>query len=101
MSTTPLVPGMIIGGVLISVLGAGSTVVLEEKQPSVKSVSRDFIIGSIMMLMILQLLPESSSSFIQWVLGLVPLSLFSKLHTGGGVTDIIDNMEVKVGVPRF
>jgi len=88
---------MIIGGVVISTLGAGSTYFLEEKKPSVKSVGRDFIIGSIMVMMILQLLPESSTYLIEFILSLVPLSLFSAAKEGGGDMD----MEVKVGVPRF
>jgi hypothetical protein len=87
---------MIIGGVVISSLGAGSTYFLEEKMPTVKSVGRDFIIGAIMVMMIIQLLPESSAFLIQYVLSLVPLSLLSKVQTGGE-----PDMEVKVGVPRF
>jgi hypothetical protein len=97
MSTSPLVPGMIIGGVVISCLGAGSTYLLEEKKPSIKSVGRDFIIGAIMVMMILQLLPESSTYLIEYVLSLIPLSLASTAKIGGGETEV----EVKVGVPRF
>ena len=99
MSTPPLIPGMVIGGIVISSIGAGSTYFLEEKKPSMKSVGRDFIIGAIMVMMILQLLPESSTFLIEYILALVPLSLFSgaKSEVGGGETD----MEVKVGVPRF
>lgn len=92
MST--LVPGMIIGGVLISSLGAGSTYFLEEKKPTVKSLGRDFIIGAIMVMMILQLLPESASFIIEYIISLVPLSLKA-------ATEVVDDMEVKVGVPRF
>jgi hypothetical protein len=99
MSTTALVPGMIIGGVFISALGAGSTLVLEEKQPTLKSLSRDFIIGSLMMMMVLQLLPESTTSMVQWLLGLVPMSLFNRLQAGGA--EQVDGVEVKVGVPKF
>ena len=93
--SAPLVPGMIIGGILISGLGAGSTYFLEEKKPSAKSLMRDFIIGAIMVMMILQLLPESSSFLIEYVMALVPLSLVKSVQTGG------ESMEVKVGVPRF
>lgn len=96
MSTTLLVPGMIIGGVVISSIGAGSTYFLEEKHPSFKSLARDFIIGAIMVMMILQLLPESSSFLIEYLMALVPLSLFKTVQTGGE-----SDMEVKVGVPRF
>lgn len=101
MSTTPLLPGMVIGGVIISALGAGSTYFLEEKPPTGKSIARDFIIGSIMVMMILQLLPESSTYLIEYIMGLVPLSLFSMAKLGGGGSVETDTMEVKVGVPRF
>ena len=100
MSQTPLVSGMILGGVVISALGAASTKFLEEKNPSAKSLGRDFIIGAVMVAMIIQLLPESSTSVIEFVLKLVPLTLFAK-----GQTEIVesrgDELEVKVGVPRF
>jgi hypothetical protein len=104
MEQPPLVSGMVLGGVLISALGAGSSLFLEEKKPSVKSVSRDFIIGAIMVALIIQLLPDSSTTVIQFLLGLVPASLLS----GGGAAVAAatsdtsgDDMEVKVGVPRF
>lgn len=99
MSTSALVPGMIIGGVFISALGAGSTLALEEKQPTLKSLSRDFIIGSVMMMMVLQLLPESTTSMVQWVLGLIPMALFNRVQAGGA--EQVDSLEVKVGVPKF
>ena len=72
----PLMTGMALGGVLISAMGAGSTLFLEKKQPSGKSVMRDFIIGAIMVAFIMQLLPESSTAVIQMLLSLVPVALF-------------------------
>jgi hypothetical protein len=109
MEQPPLVSGMILGGVLISALGAGSSLFLEEKKPSVKSISRDFIIGAIMVALIIQLLPDSSTTVIQFLLGLVPASLLSSSISTGGSRDRAasssesssDDMEVKVGVPRF
>jgi hypothetical protein len=96
MSMNALVPGMVLGGVIIASLGAGTTYYLEEKQPSTKTVARDFIIGAIMMMMILQLLPESAEFMVSSVLSLVPLSLFTKAQAAEE-----DTMEVKVGVPNF
>jgi len=96
MSMNAFVPGMVLGGVIIASLGAGTTYYLEEKDPSFKTVARDFIIGAIMMMMILQLLPESAEYMIGSVLSLAPLSLFAKEQAGGE-----DLMEVKVGVPKF
>lgn len=118
MSQVPLTSGMILGGVLISALGAGSTIFIEEKKPSVKTLSRDFIIGAIMVAMIIQLLPESSTTVIEYLLKLVPLTLFTGAAGAGGSSDgplaaftqiggdsgaaaAADEMEVKVGVPRF
>jgi hypothetical protein len=50
-----------------------------------------------MVMMILQLLPESSTYLIEYILALIPLSLASTATSGGGDTGV----EVKVGVPRF
>jgi hypothetical protein len=102
----PLMAGMALGGVVISALGAGSTVFVEEKKPSFKSVTRDFIIGAIMVALIIQLLPESATTVIQFALSLAPLSLFQ----GGGAAGALGTLssgtgaseeEVKVGVPSF
>ena len=100
MSQSPLVAGMVLGGVVISSLGAASTQFIEEKNPTAKSLGRDFIIGAIMVAMIMQLLPESSSSIVEFIMGLVPLALFSSQKTE--IVEAVSNeMEVKVGVPRF
>jgi hypothetical protein len=108
----PLMAGMALGGVVISALGAGSTVFVEEKKPSFKSLARDFIIGAIMVALIIQLLPESATTVIQFALSLAPLSLF---QSGGGAAGATWSLpqalsggatgaseeEVKVGVPSF
>jgi hypothetical protein len=53
-----------------------------------------------MVAMIMQLLPESSSSVVEFIMGLVPLALFSSQKTE--IVEAVSNeMEVKVGVPRF
>lgn len=102
MSQTPLVTGMILGGVVISALGAASSHFVENKNPTVKSLSRDFIIGGVMVLMIMQLLPESSTSIIEFLLTLVPLTLFTASKPEvEEVVKIVEEVEVKVGVPKF
>jgi len=86
--------GIIIGGTLISALGALSTYNVENKKPTMKSITRDFIIGSVLFLLIMQILPESSSSMIQYVTSLVPSSL-PTLSTS------VDDMDIQVGIPKF
>ena len=97
MSSSTLFTGMFLGGVIISCIGAASTYYLEEKAPSAKSLTRDFIIGAAMLAMILQLLPESSEYMIQYVLSLLPLSMLKTIQTRNVESDV----EVKLGVPNF
>ena len=110
-TTGSLLTGMALGGAVIAALGAGSTMYVEEKKPSAKSLSRDFIIGAVMVAMIMQLLPESTTSVIQYLLALAPLSLFKSAPAaiaesaeaafGVGAAAGGDDLEVKVGVPKF
>jgi RsiW-degrading membrane proteinase PrsW (M82 family) len=83
--------GLLFGGVIISLLGALSTYTVEKKKPTMKSVIRDFIIGSVLFLLIMQLLPESSESLISYILSFVALPVVSSY----------DDMEIQVGVPQF
>lgn len=83
--------GVLFGGSLITSLGAISTYTLEKKQPTLKSVTRDFIIGSVLFLLIMQLLPESSSSLLKYLIG---------LFTFASVTSS-DDIEIQVGIPKF
>jgi hypothetical protein len=97
MSSSTLFTGMLLGGGIISCIGAASTYYLEEKAPSAKSLTRDFIIGAAMIAMILQLLPESSEYLIQYTLNLLPLTMLKTIQTGNVESDV----EVKLGVPKF
>lgn len=103
-AAAPLVPGMLLGGVVIASVGAGGTLFLEKKNPTPKSLVRDFLIGAIMVAMIMQILPESSSSLITGLLSLVPstTALLSTAQKGGDAKSSgSDEMEVKVGIPKF
>ena len=86
--------GILIGGSLISALGALSAYNIENKKPTIKSISRDFIIGSVLFLLIMQLLPESSSYMIQYITSLIT----SGLPT---ISTSVDDMDIQVGIPTF
>ena len=86
--------GMLLGGIVLSVIGSGSAFLLEKKAPTAKGVVRDFLIGAIMVAFIMQLLPESAGSIISSVMAWAPLSAVS-------LAPSIDDMEVQVGVPKF
>ena len=85
--------GIIIGGSVISALGALSTYNLENKKPTMKSLSRDFIIGSVIFLLIMQLLPESSLYIINYIKSvIIPLPLPSS---------VVEDLDIQVGLPKF
>ena len=88
--------GIVLGGAIISSLGALSTYTMEEKAPTIKSVSRDFIIGSILFCFILYLLPESTKNVLTYVTSLLALT-----KTLSPISSIEDAIEVEVGIPKF
>lgn len=93
--------GAALGGTTMSVLSAVGTAVLEKKKPTPKTLARDFILGAVLLVMILQLLPESTGRLIGYV-----TSLFAVPAALGALPSIVapaasDDIEVKVGVPRF
>jgi RsiW-degrading membrane proteinase PrsW (M82 family) len=90
-----LVVGILFGGALISSLGAISNYSLEKKQPTMKSVARDFIIGSVLFLLIMQLLPESSASLLSYI---TSLSFVSAIPSMGSP---VEDLDIQVGLPQF
>jgi hypothetical protein len=94
-----LAAGIAIGGVTIAGVGAASTYYMDNKKPSIKSVMRDFIIGAVLVLLLIQLLPDS----IQQIASFLP-SVPSVATMVGGATETVaasTDMEIQVGVPGF
>ena len=87
---------MAIGGITLSALGAGSTVLIEKGTPGPKGLFRDFLIGAILVAFIMQLLPESATSLIKNIMTFAPASLAAIKMSGGSGDE-----EVQVGVPKF
>jgi hypothetical protein len=97
------VAGALLGGTTMSVLSAAGTLALEKKKPTPKTLARDFILGAILLLFILQLLPESTGKLISYVTSLVavPTVLAAAMPSMSAAAALSDDVEVKVGVPRF
>jgi len=107
--------GGIGSGVFISGLSAGGMWLLENKKPTAKTVGRDFILGGILFFILLQLLPESTMNLLTSIVAFVPVATASAAATvavaeGGSYENVIetltgaassDEVEVRVGVPRF
>lgn len=95
-TSSQLVIGMIIGGSIISSVGAAATYYTQNEKPKFKGIMRDFIIGAILILVLLQLIPDSMGTFFTGVQDAVSSTL--PLLKGGG--DVPD-MELQTGVPGF
>lgn len=92
--STSMFASMGIGGLLISGVGAASMYAMEKKKPTLKSTLRDFIIGAILVLFVLQLLPDSAQTIVDTFGGGVGTLLNTVIETTG-------DMEIQVGVPKF
>ena len=101
--------GAIGSGAFISSLSAGGMWLIENKKPTVKTISRDFILGGILFFIFLQLIPESTMALLAGLMVIIP-----KMSGGGAIEpNIVDNIvetltsvpldevEVRIGVPRF
>jgi hypothetical protein len=110
----PVWIGPVLGGISLMTISAASSFYVENTLPAPKLLARDFILGAILLSIIMQVLPESTSHLIQFICGLVAFRLPSPSVGGGGenstnsaaltsTMSIIESIEpeVKVGVPSF
>jgi hypothetical protein len=51
--------GIVAGGVLISMLGGFAEYMREKEMPGYKSLVRDFLIGAVLVIFLLQIMPDS------------------------------------------
>lgn len=95
--------GMFIGGLVISFLGSVGEYMREKSLPKPKAVARDFIIGAVLVVFLMQILPESMTSLLSYVPTLDNLT--SKLPSLSSLTlpsgSIGDGPELQVGPVRF
>ncbi|NBO61735.1 MAG: hypothetical protein EBU82_12370 [Flavobacteriia bacterium] len=96
-SSNSLFMGMLFGGAVISAVGASSTYVMEKQKPKLKTLLRDFIIGAVLVMMLLQVMPETTSSVFQGVSNAV--SAIPDLTSVG--SSAISDIEIQTGIPKF
>lgn len=89
--------GIVLGGFAVSALGGVAEYVRENEVPKLKSLVRDFFIGAIMVLFLLQLIPESVGN----VLTYLPSVSFmtDTLKQVGGSTSM--DPDLQIGPARF
>jgi len=83
---------MLLGGVVVSALGGAAEYMKEKEFPSYKSLVRDFLVGSILVLFLLQIVPDSMNSLV----GSLPALPSLGSLTGGAIEP-----DLQVGPARF
>jgi hypothetical protein len=98
MDSSQLV-GIFAGGVFVSALGGVAEYMREKEMPSYKGLVRDFLIGAILVLFLLQIMPESMSTvlaFLPSLKGLTDAVPSVSTMTGGDA-----GPDLQIGPARF
>lgn len=93
-----------IGAVSLASISAAVMCIAEKKVPTIKTLSRDLILGCILFFLLLQLLPESTMTLVTTIVSFFKMNE-GVLDTATAATVAAiatsDEMEVRVGVPSF
>ncbi len=92
-----MLTGMIFGGAVISALGAGSVYMMEKQKPKLKTILRDFIIGAVLVMMLLQIMPDTAGSILDGVSNAVS----SLPSVSSSITSAASDFEIQTGIPKF
>ena len=93
-----------IGGLTLASVSAIVMWVAEKKIPNGKTIGRDVLLGIILFFILLQILPESTTMLLSTITSFITFSNIKMMEAVGTVSDTIpslDEMEVRVGVPKF
>jgi VIT1/CCC1 family predicted Fe2+/Mn2+ transporter len=94
----------VLGGFALTAISSSSNYYVSKETPTVKTVGRDFILGAIIMLLIMQLVPESVAKLMTLIVSVASIQLSTGTTKGGALLlepSPSEEMEVRVGVPRF
>ncbi len=58
--------GIIAGGLLIATLGGAAEYMREKEMPNYKGIIRDFLIGAVLVVFLLQIMPESMANIFSY-----------------------------------
>jgi hypothetical protein len=88
--------GIFVGGTLISVLGGVAEYMREKEMPSYKSLVRDFFIGAVLVVFLLQIMPDSMAS----IFAFLP-SMKSIVEVVPSVSGGDSGPDIQLGPARF
>jgi hypothetical protein len=117
---TPVWIAPLFGGIALTTMSIASTYYVEKQLPKAKALARDFILGAVLVLCIMQILPESVASSVATLISFTSVFNFKGASDIGSINKVVesvssvapaifvpdftgssDDTEVRVGVPRF
>jgi len=90
-----------LGGFVLAITSAAVMWLAEKKIPNGKTIGRDVLLGVILFFILLQILPESTMALVTTVMSIFTFSAMSSSITPNVIMPASDEMEVRVGVPKF
>lgn len=97
----------ILGGVVLCLMSTASVYYVERDFPKPKALARDFILGAILVMCIMQILPESVSNCIAMIMSLgsafnlSSITNFTTSTTAGNVSNVVQSITPSIIVPNF
>ena len=89
--------GIAAGGVMISALGGMAEYMREKEMPSYKGLIRDFLIGAVLVVFLLQIMPDSMGSIFAYLPSLKGIT--DSVPSGGILGDA--GPDLQIGPARF
>jgi hypothetical protein len=91
--------GIVAGGILISTLGGIAEYMREKEIPGYKSFVRDFLIGAVLVVFLLQIMPDSMTTVLAYLPSLKGLT--DVVPSVGGMSGGDSGPDLQIGPARF
>ena len=91
--------GIVAGGVLISALGGVAEYMREKEMPSYKGLVRDLLIGAVLVVFLLQIMPESMGTMLAFLPSFKGIA--NSIPSVKDITEGDAGPDLQIGPPRF
>lgn len=91
--------GIVAGGIFVSALGGVAEYMREKEMPSYKGLARDFLIGAVLVIFLLQIMPESMSNILSFLPNMKGIQ--NVVPTVSSMTGGDSGPDLQIGPARF
>jgi len=91
--------GIFAGGVFVSLLGGVAEYMREKEMPSYKGLARDFLVGAVLVVFLLQIMPESMTNMLSFLPSLKGIT--ESVPSVSSMTGGDSGPDLQIGPARF